>query len=196
MLHAFDIDGTLVRSFLREGAPLADFDLVELLEHRRGVLVETREHARRASIACPMVLVTNQGGVALGYQSEQQVAEKIRRVREALGWTWAITDVIKTRPLLGIDYFGTPWPMKTVADAQPVAYVSFGMSSSRAVDSRYWVPELDEWRKPGPGMLLQAMHDFNALPEDTLFIGDMETDLEAARRAGCGYMHARDFFGC
>ena len=40
-------------------------------------------------------------------------------------------------------------------------------------------------RKPAPGMLLRAMAHFGIAPKDTCFIGDSESDMEAAWRAGC-----------
>jgi D-glycero-D-manno-heptose 1,7-bisphosphate phosphatase len=39
-------------------------------------------------------------------------------------------------------------------------------------------------RKPGPGMLVEAMARFGAAPADSVMIGDQPTDVEAARRAG------------
>jgi len=48
-------------------------------------------------------------------------------------------------------------------------------------------PEIDgicECRKPEPGMLLQAIKDFNLDISECVLIGDKETDLEAGRRAG------------
>lgn len=53
----------------------------------------------------------------------------------------------------------------------------------------------DERRKPGPGMLLEAMRDFEAEPEETLFVGDRPEDEEAARRAGVDFQWAKDYFG-
>lgn len=50
-------------------------------------------------------------------------------------------------------------------------------------------------RKPKPGMLLRLMHRFNVTRRETLFVGDMDKDEEAARRAGVRFMWARDFFG-
>ncbi|BBK34276.1 D-alpha,beta-D-heptose 1,7-bisphosphate phosphatase [Stella humosa] len=40
-------------------------------------------------------------------------------------------------------------------------------------------------RKPGPGMLREAMDQFRIAPAETVMIGDAETDLEAALAAGC-----------
>jgi len=39
-------------------------------------------------------------------------------------------------------------------------------------------------RKPAPGMLIEAMGDFDALPSATVMIGDALRDLEAAAAAG------------
>ncbi len=55
----------------------------------------------------------------------------------------------------------------------------------RAVDNR---------RKPGPGMLLEAMRDFEASPEETLYVGDLPEDEEAAKNAGCQFIWAGKFF--
>ena len=38
--------------------------------------------------------------------------------------------------------------------------------------------------KPAPDVLLRAMEALGANPEDCLFVGDSETDMEAGRRAG------------
>src|SRR5260221_1976533 len=55
----------------------------------------------------------------------------------------------------------------------------------RAVDNR---------RKPGPGMLLEAMRGFEASPDETLYVGDLPEDEEAAKNAGVAFMHASKFF--
>jgi len=55
----------------------------------------------------------------------------------------------------------------------------------RAVDNR---------RKPGPGMLLEAMRDFEASPEETLYVGDLPEDEEAAKNAGVAFEWADKFF--
>ncbi|HTV40991.1 MAG TPA: HAD-IIIA family hydrolase [Candidatus Sulfotelmatobacter sp.] len=57
------------------------------------------------------------------------------------------------------------------------------------IDSIYYCPhdwdEGCECRKPKPGMLFQAQHDFNLDLSRTLFIGDDERDEQAAEAAGC-----------
>jgi D-glycero-D-manno-heptose 1,7-bisphosphate phosphatase len=41
------------------------------------------------------------------------------------------------------------------------------------------------WRKPSPGMLLDALRYFGAKAADTPFVGDQTTDLQAAANAHC-----------
>jgi D-glycero-D-manno-heptose 1,7-bisphosphate phosphatase len=50
-------------------------------------------------------------------------------------------------------------------------------------------------RKPQPGMLWWLMGHYGAAPPTTLYVGDMESDQEAASYAGCHFMWAKDFFG-
>jgi D-glycero-D-manno-heptose 1,7-bisphosphate phosphatase len=40
-------------------------------------------------------------------------------------------------------------------------------------------------RKPGAGMLRRAFEELGASPGESVFIGDTEADMEAARNAGC-----------
>lgn len=50
-------------------------------------------------------------------------------------------------------------------------------------------------RKPSPLMLYQAMSAFDAKPRETLYVGDMDSDCEAAERAGVDFLWAWEFFG-
>jgi D-glycero-D-manno-heptose 1,7-bisphosphate phosphatase len=43
-----------------------------------------------------------------------------------------------------------------------------------------------DWRKPAPGMLLQAARDFSLDLSASVLIGDQERDIAAARAAGLG----------
>jgi len=51
-----------------------------------------------------------------------------------------------------------------------------------------------EWRKPKPGMLLQAMADAGVTPAETVFIGDSADDKAAAEAAGCRFQWAQQEF--
>ena len=52
----------------------------------------------------------------------------------------------------------------------------------------------DDRRKPGPGMLLEAMQHAGVLPSETLMVGDRPEDEEAAKRAGVAFCLADEFF--
>jgi D-glycero-D-manno-heptose 1,7-bisphosphate phosphatase len=57
------------------------------------------------------------------------------------------------------------------------------------LDALFFAPDppwaQTERRKPGPGMLREAMVRFRTGPQETVFIGDNLTDLQAAAAAGC-----------
>jgi D-glycero-D-manno-heptose 1,7-bisphosphate phosphatase len=42
----------------------------------------------------------------------------------------------------------------------------------------------DTWRKPGPGMILHIMDDWDLALDHCLMVGDQDTDMQAARAAG------------
>lgn len=50
-------------------------------------------------------------------------------------------------------------------------------------------------RKPEPLMIERLMRRFRTGKDETLFVGDMDGDEEAARRAGVAFMWAHEFFG-
>ena len=50
-------------------------------------------------------------------------------------------------------------------------------------------------RKPKPELLRRLMHRFRAGKDETVFVGDLDRDREAARRAGVRFTWAWDFFG-
>ena len=49
--------------------------------------------------------------------------------------------------------------------------------------------------KPAPDHLLYAMSTLNIDPQHTLYIGDMDVDYQAAKRANIDYVHASWGYG-
>lgn len=49
-------------------------------------------------------------------------------------------------------------------------------------------------RKPKPGLLLAILDNFGIGADDALFVGDLDSDAEAARRAGIQFVPAQEFF--
>lgn len=66
------------------------------------------------------------------------------------------------------------------------------------VDAWYFCPHHPDFtgscacRKPAPGMLLAAMRDFDAKPEDCVMYGDKSSDEEAAKAAGVRFVHIEE----
>jgi len=67
--------------------------------------------------------------------------------------------------------------------------IYFAPHHEDAEEERYRVADHPD-RKPNPGMLLRALEEFEVEPRDAIMIGDKETDMEAARRAGvAGFLY-------
>ena len=49
-------------------------------------------------------------------------------------------------------------------------------------------------KKPNPNMLIELMNQFNVVPDETLFVGNAETDRQAAAAAHIPFVHAELFF--
>jgi HAD superfamily hydrolase (TIGR01509 family) len=49
--------------------------------------------------------------------------------------------------------------------------------------------------KPAPDHLMAAMAEANVDPDETVYVGDMDSDAEAAARAGIDYVHAKWGYG-
>jgi len=101
-----------------------------------------------------VIVATNQSGVARGYFDETAVAALHAAMSEDLARENARIDA----------FYACPFhPEATIA--------------------AYRHPDHPD-RKPNPGMILRALTDFDLRPHEAVLIGDKESDLEAARRAG------------
>ncbi len=119
-----------------------------------------RKLHRLAGLGWRLAIITNQGGVAFGYQTHRQAWATHRAVLDAL-------------------------PVEIDA-SYLCPHHPHGTEPFYAVDC----PN----RKPAPGALLDALARFQARPEDCLFVGDQDSDLEAAAAAGLPFAWAGEFF--
>lgn len=182
-LYGLDIDGTLIRSFLRDEpcetcngtrrvvlhgirfdpCPecVATYDAVELFPGRSGGIWRLA----RVPDSC-FALITNQGGVAFGYQTKEQVGAKLARVALACDF-----------------FFGRPFTI----------HVAFGHPKASVPEYR----DLEQVakRKPSPVMLYDAMAAHRMGKADTVYVGDMDSDRLCAEAAGVRYFEASEFFG-
>jgi histidinol-phosphate phosphatase family protein len=147
-----DRDGTLNRSL--GNRPPNHPGEVELLP---GVGARLR---RYAALGWWLVIVTNQGGVAFGYQTE----------REAQAVHQAVLDALPVR--IDASYLCPHHPKGTIA--------RYAIACPR--------------RKPAPGAILDALARFEVAPDQCLFVGDQDTDRQAAEAAGVPFSWAWDFF--
>lgn len=114
-----------------------------------------REAVKAANDAGVLVLVvTNQSGIGRGYYSEAQMHAFHAAMQARLAEVGARIDAFYFCPF-----------------------------HEDAEEERYRVADHPD-RKPNPGMLLRAMAEHGVEPMRALMIGDKQSDVEAAERAG------------
>jgi D-glycero-D-manno-heptose 1,7-bisphosphate phosphatase len=149
-MFLFDLDGTLIESYMERKDK--DYQRVALLPGRAEKLRQLLEAGHTLGI------VTNQAGIAFGYNTEAEAHDKIQRSILALGLP---------------------------ADTRYA--VCFAHPKSR--DPRYNDASEVARRKPSGAMILELAQGGNVV-----FVGDMDTDQQAAANAGVAFQWAEEFF--
>lgn len=179
-LYIFDVDDNVAKRYSDE--------LMEGVE-------DWFAFARQVGGGIRFAFATNQGGVGLRYWMEQGGFGDPS--------TYPTENSVNARLVIVRDrLFGG-------ATVLPPIYVCFRYQSAKG----NWSPTphditpaeaADEdlpgewrksWRKPAPGMLLQAMADAGVMPSATLFVGNGEEDRQTAAAAGCDFMFGKHLFG-
>lgn len=170
-LIVFDVDGTLAETYT-----------IKLLPRVRDFFHLVCKAGCRHSPA--LALATNQGGVGMRYWMEQHGFGNPARFPAQQDVEQRLHNLVAR---LGAD------PLLSV-------YASYRYQNQ----SGEWAPVppgqeanprwLEGWRKPQPGMLLQAMADAGVTAHQTLFVGDSADDQAAAQAAGCAFEWAKGFF--
>lgn len=163
-LYLFDLDDTLIEGHVDRPDPKGPF--VERHPfHEVHVLPGRAEKLKLLLNSGARVGVcTNKAGVAFGHSTPQDCRDKAIECCKQLG--------------LEREDGTVSW---TECYDHPT-----GKIEEYRLDSFY--------RKPRPGMILKSLIFHEVDPSRTLFVGDMDTDREAADRAGVDYMDASDFF--
>ena len=141
-----DRDNTIIE----DPGYLRDCDRVQLLPGAAGALARLRD------AGYPVVVVTNQSGIARGYLTEEELAAIHQRLQQLL-------ETHQT----GIDAF---------------YYCPFLDGPNAVVEEYHRDSEL---RKPKPGMLLAAARDLDLDLTRSWMVGDSERDVQAGHAAGC-----------
>jgi len=138
----------------RDGVLIEDSGYPHLEEHL--VLVRGAAEAvqRLNGLGYLAVIVTNQSGVARGLFTEEQMHA-----------------------------FNALLVRRFAARGALIAAVYACPFHNEAEDPKWFHPDHPD-RKPNPGMILRAIADHHIDPARSFLIGDRQSDLEAARRAG------------
>lgn len=180
MLYLFDLDDTLITSYMR--AADKNYNIWDVLPGRV-------ERLRRILDSGEMYgIVTNQAGVAWGHITESDVRYKLHQVAQAF-------DHAGARIFDG----GVPFTTGDISNADTGLLVWVCYADPRASDVRYQLDRLRgvrSRRKPSGVMIREAAQHCGytfQLP-GVLYVGDQESDLEAARDAGVSFQWAHIFF--
>ena len=138
----------------RDGVLIEDTGYPHLEEHLRFVPGAFTAVRRLNALGYLCVVVTNQSGVARGFFTEPQMKA-----------------------------FNTLIVRRMAAKGAVIGGVYACPFHAEAREERYRHPDHPD-RKPNPGMILRALADWTLEPGNVVLIGDKETDIEAARRAG------------
>ncbi|MDX1663899.1 MAG: HAD hydrolase-like protein [Candidatus Promineifilaceae bacterium] len=166
---------------------LCDLDGTLAVKWKPDLLPGRQEEIAR--IDRPVAIVTNQGGVHVRWAWENRgEPERVRNYptieeiqERVIAVSQAVPQVRRAYVALYVGHTGyeLPDPADDVILTLPNG-VHFHASWSR------------EWRKPNPGMLQQALHDFDVATEDALMLGDSDDDKNAAARVGVPFIRVSD----
>lgn len=181
MLYAFDLDGTLITSYM--DSPDKDFHSWQVLPGRRELIAALVAEGHEIAI------VTNQAGVAFGYNTPGDVTTKLILVAQALGFVdMLIYDGSGEPRYHGFTRGGAGRVTAHVAYEHPKATIARYKEDPDAI--------VGHRRKPSGAMIHEAMAEFPAAAADgVLYVGDRLEDEGAARNAGVRFQWADQFFG-
>lgn len=76
----------------------------------------------------------------------------------------------------------------------PYYQICFGHPDAPEGFEQYRTPEVLQYRKPNPGMLLNILKHYQVPASRTLVVGDMLEDRGAAKNAGCHFLFTQEYF--
>jgi phosphoglycolate phosphatase len=172
-----------------------------------GVLLDSRENMRRS-----WQKVSEQFGITVSFEQYfNEIGRPFPAIMERLGLSEhaaAIEAVFRVASMDNLDvlrfYPRVPGTLRQLEDA----HLKMGIVTSKdqlrtnailamlpVTFSCVHAPDGKMRGKPAPDHLLMAMAQTGVDPAETLYIGDMAADYEAAERAGIDYAHAAWGYG-
>ncbi len=91
-----------------------------------------------------------------------------------------------------LDYYEMRQELRRTAEEGRIAFTAICFTHPKAKLEEY--RKESDRRKPGPGMLLDALKASGEEPHNALMVGDRPEDEQAAKNAGVDFMWAKDFF--
>jgi histidinol-phosphate phosphatase family protein len=190
MLLLLDLDGTLIKSYIQPAATIENdprrtgaiennppfqrpYSHVELLPGRAKCIDRVRANGNHVAI------ITNQDGVGMGYQMEEDFAKKIQAVAKQLGY-----DAVYLHD------GRSSWPNPESDEL----HVFVCYNTQHSPNPHY---QDTSRRKPEPGMIYEAKKIFGFQAEEStsiVYVGDRNEDRIAARRAGVIFHWDYEFF--
>ncbi len=120
------------------------------------------------------------------------VLDKCRQLR-AEGHTLAIASNQGGVAFGHFDHRAAVLLVKSVAEAIEADLYAVCVTHPRGTVKR--AKRDSRFRKPNPGMLHYLMDALGFAPDETVYVGDMESDRQAAEAAGVRFAWAWEFFG-
>lgn len=170
----FDLDWTLVKAWTTEYLGGVE-DWLKKIGELPG---EERPH---------ISIATNQGSIGLRHWMEK---EKFGNPNKYRPRSTVEKDIVKV--ILDIRERTHCFPSLRVCYAYQSKAGEWAPTPEGEEGDKTW---RHDFRKPAPGMLTDLMAETGIRADETVFIGDQETDRQAAEAAGCRFSWAWDFFG-
>jgi len=150
--------------------------------------------ARLNRAGIPVVVITNQGGVALGYLTEDTLAAIHDRMAALLAAEGAHVEAVFYCPHLPPSLADRQVPPMPAEGSSALGQADFDPRRCNT-DAAPTVPHMPNAipeyaedcadRKPGTGMLEKARDDLDLDLRRSVLVGDATTDILAGIRAGC-----------
>jgi histidinol phosphatase-like enzyme len=171
MLYIFDLDATLVELYGTTPLPNVLGTLHSLTQQHHAIAVATNQAgvAWRKAVRRPPYPKVSEIGPRF-----HQIVSLLPPLRNA---PWFISIYDARVKLTAQDY------ADLVAEFQEVIHPLNAHISAKSA-----------WRKPNPGMLVEACTYHNITRENATFVGDADTDRDAATNAGMDFVFTERFF--